>query len=476
MAHDLQFYVDGAWIDPITPKRLDVIDPSTEKRFATISIGAAVDVDCAVRAAREAFETFGWSDRQERIDLLRRIIEVYGRRHGDLALAVSREMGAPQKFAYDVQVGIGRAHLDKMVEVLEHYAFGVTKGSGYVVKEPIGVVGMITPWNWPLNQIICKVAPALAAGCTMVLKPSEIAPLSAVILAEILDEAGVPRGVFNLINGDGATVGAAIAGHPGIDMVSFTGSTRAGVQVAKAAADTVKRVCQELGGKSPNIVLRGAPLEMAVEKGVAGCFRNNGQSCNAPTRMLVPEELHDQAVAYAAVAAGKYCVGPADDPATTMGPVVSRAQYDKIQRLIESGIAAGASLAAGGPGRPNGLNRGYFVRPTVFGNVTPAMTIAREEIFGPVLCIMPYGSEDEAIAIANDTEYGLAAYVQCDDLARARKVARRLRAGNVHINYPAWDAGMPFGGFKRSGNGREYAEYGLEDYLEVKGILGWAGA
>lgn len=476
MAHELQFYINGAWMDPVTPGRLDVIDPSTEERFATISVGSAADVDLAVLAARKAFQTFGWSDRQERLDLLRRIMDVYDRRHGDLARAISREMGAPLKFAHDVQVGIGRAHLKKMAEVLENYTFGAGKGAGYVVKEPIGVVGMITPWNWPLNQILCKVAPALAAGCTMILKPSEIAPLSAIVLAEILDEAGVPAGVFNLVHGDGATVGAAMASHPGIDMISFTGSTRAGIQVAKAAADTVKRVCQELGGKSPNILLHGVPLETAVEKGVAGCYRNSGQSCNAPTRMLVPEELHEQAVAYAAAAAGRYRVGRADDPATMIGPVVSQTQFDKIQRLIGEGIAAGAVLAAGGPGRPEGLSPGYFVRPTVFGNVTPDMTIAREEIFGPVLCIMPYGSEDEAIDMANNTEYGLAAYVQSDNLSRAREVASRLRAGTVHINYPAWDSSMPFGGYKRSGNGREFAEYGLEDYLEIKGILGWNAA
>lgn len=476
MAHELQFYIDGAWMEPVIPNHLDVIDPSTEERFATISVGSTADVDLAVLAARKAFETFGWSNRQERLDLLRRIIDVYDRRHGDLARTLSREMGAPLKFAHDVQVGIGRAHLKKMAEVLESYAFGASKGSGYVVKEPIGVVGMITPWNWPLNQILCKVAPALAAGCTMVLKPSEIAPLNAIVLAEILDEAGVPPGVFNLVNGDGATVGGAMASHPGIDMISFTGSTRAGIQVAKSAADTVKRVCQELGGKSPNILLRDVSLETAVEKGVAGCYRNNGQSCNAPTRMLVPKELHEQAVAYAAAAAGRYRVGHADDPATMIGPVVSQMQFDKIQRLIEEGIAAGATLAAGGLGRPDGLGLGYFVRPTVFGNVTPDMTIAREEIFGPVLCIMPYSSEDEAIDIANNTEYGLAAYVQSDNLSRAREVASRLRAGTVHINYPAWDSSMPFGGYKRSGNGREFAEYGLEDYLEIKGILGWNAA
>nr|WP_321983117.1 aldehyde dehydrogenase family protein [uncultured Lichenicoccus sp.] len=476
MAHERQFYIDGAWVDPVVASVRDVVDPSTAERFATISAGSAADVDRAVSAARAAFETFAWSERRERLDLLRRIIDVYDRRRDDLAVAISREMGAPLQFARDVQVGIGRAHLRKMAEVLETYEFGVHKGSGYVVKEPVGVVGMITPWNWPMNQILCKVAPALAAGCAMVLKPSEIAPLNAIILAEILDEAGVPGGVFNLVNGDGPTVGAAMASHPGIDMVSFTGSTRAGIQVAKAAADTVKRVCQELGGKSPNILLHDAPLESAVEKGVAGCYRNNGQSCNAPTRMLVPRELHDQAVAYAAAAAGRYHVGGADEPATTLGPVVSQIQFDKIQRLIESGVAAGATLAAGGAGRPEGMGSGYFVRPTVFGDVTPDMAIAREEIFGPVLCIMPYRSEEEAIRIANDTDYGLAAYVQSGDLARARRVASRLRAGTVHINYPSWDAGMPFGGYKRSGNGREFAEYGLEDYLEVKGILGWSAA
>jgi aldehyde dehydrogenase (NAD+) len=476
MSHDLQFYIDGAWVDPVTTRRLDIIDPSTEDTCATISLGGVADLDRAVAGARRAFESFGRSERGARLELLRHIIAVYRKRRRDLATALSREMGAPLQFAHDAQVGIGLAHLEKMAGLLEDYPFETRRGSGLLVKEPIGVVGMITPWNWPLNQITCKVAPALAAGCTMVLKPSELAPLNAIIFAEILDEAGVPNGVFNLVNGDGATVGAAISSHPDIDMVSFTGSTRAGVQVAKAAADTVKRVCQELGGKSPNILLRGAPLETAVEKGVIACFRNSGQSCNAPTRMLVPEELHDEAVSHAAAVAARTRVGRADDPASGMGPVISQAQYDKIQRLIESGVAAGAELAAGGTGRPEGLNRGYFVRPTVFGRVTPDMEIAREEIFGPVLSIMPYQTEDEAIRIANDTEYGLAAYVQCDDLDRARAVARRLRAGTVHINYPPLDTGMPFGGFKRSGNGREFAEFGLEDYLELKGIPGWGTA
>jgi aldehyde dehydrogenase (NAD+) len=476
MSHDLQFYIDGAWVDPVTANRLDVIDPSTEEAFATISLGSASDLDRAVAAARTAFESFGWSERGERLELLRRVIAVYRERRHDLAAALSREMGAPLQFAHDAQAGIGLAHLEKMASILKDYPFETRRGTGLLVKEPVGVVGMITPWNWPLNQITCKVAPALAAGCTMVLKPSELAPLNAIIFAEILDEAGVPKGVFNLVNGDGASVGAAMSSHPDIDMVSFTGSTRAGVQVAKAAADTVKRVCQELGGKSPNILLRGTLLETAVEKGVAACFRNSGQSCNAPTRMLVPEELHDEAVSHAAAAAARYRVGAADDPAATMGPLISQAQYDKVQRLIQSGIEAGAELAAGGPGRPEGLNRGYFVRPTVFGRVTPDMAIAREEIFGPVLSIMPYGTEDDAVRIANDSEYGLAAYVQCDDIERARGVARRLRAGSVHINYPPLDSGMPFGGYKRSGNGREFAEFGLEEYLELKGIPGWGAA
>ncbi len=476
MAHEHKFYIDGAWMDPAGTGRLDVIDPSTEEPIASIATGTAADVDKAVKAARKAFELFGWSDPQDRVILFHRIIEVYKKRRRDLAAAVSHEMGAPLKFSNDVQVAIGLAHLQKMADLLETYAFRTRKGLGMVIKEPIGVVGMITPWNWPLNQITCKVAPALAAGCTMLLKPSEIAPLNAIIFAEIMDEAGVPNGVFNLINGDGPTVGAALSAHPGIDMVSFTGSARAGVQVAIAAAETVKRVTQELGGKSANILLRDAPLETAVRKGVAACFRNAGQSCNAPTRMLVPQDLHDQALLYAAAAAKEFHVGAADDAATTLGPVVSRTQYDKVQGYIESGIEAGAKLVAGGLGRPSGLNRGYFVQPTVFGAVTPDMTIAQEEIFGPVLSIMPYHTEDEAVAMANDTDYGLAAYVQSGDLEHARKIAGRLRAGNVHINYPAWDAGMPFGGYKRSGNGREYAEYGLEDYLEVKGVLGWEAA
>jgi aldehyde dehydrogenase (NAD+) len=476
MSHNMQFYIDGAWVDPVAPKSLDVIDPSNETRFARISLGAQADVDKAVAAAKRAFRSFGFTQPQERLGLLKRVVEVYKKRRKDLGEAISREMGAPAAFALQNQVGIGLSHLEKMVEVLSRFEWSHAKGTSVVVKEPVGVVGLITPWNWPLNQITCKVAPALAAGCTMVLKPSEIAPLDAIIFAEILDEAGVPKGVFNLVNGDGPTVGQALAAHPDVDMVSFTGSTRAGILVAKAAADTVKRVCQELGGKSANLLFPDADLQTAVSKGVAGCYGNSGQSCNAPTRMFVPRSRHDEAAAIAKAAAEQFVVGPADAPGTMLGPVVSQVQYDKIQGLIESGLAEGATLVTGGPGRPAGLNRGYYIRPTVFANVTNDMRIAREEIFGPVLSILPYDSVEQAMEQANDTSYGLAAYIQTPDLDKARDAARQMRAGNVHINYPAWDAGIPFGGYKQSGNGREYAEYGLEDFLETKGILGYAAA
>ncbi|TIX28204.1 MAG: aldehyde dehydrogenase family protein [Mesorhizobium sp.] len=459
MSHNLQFYIDGAWVDPVVPNTLDVIDPSNEDAFAQISLGSKADVDKAVAAAKRAFASFGFTSVEERLDILNRVIEIYKKRSKDLAFAVSREMGAPRQTALDSQVGVGQAHLEKMAEVLKTFQFRHVKGSSLIVKEPIGVVGLITPWNWPLNQITCKVGPALAAGCTMVLKPSEIAPLDAIIFAEIIDEAGVPKGVFNLVNGDGPNVGQALASHPDVDMMSFTGSTRAGILVAKAAADTVKRVHQELGGKSANILFPDA-------KGVAGCFGNSGQSCNAPTRMFVPRDRHDEAAGYAKKAAEKF----------TVGPVVSQIQFDKIQDLIQSGIDEGATLVAGGPGRPAELNRGYYVRPTVFANVTHDMRIAREEIFGPVLSIMPYDTVEQAVEQANDTVYGLASYIQAKDIEKARDVAARMRSGNVYINYPTWDAGLPFGGYKQSGNGREYAEYGLEDFLEIKGIAGYEAA
>ena len=476
MSHDLQFYIDGAWVDPITPNAIDVIDPSNEDAFARISMGSKADVDKAVAAAKRAFATFGFTSPAERLDLLNRIIEVYKKRSNDLALAVSREMGAPRGFALDSQVGIGLAHLSKIAEVLKTFEFSHTKGTSLIVKEPIGVVGLITPWNWPLNQITCKVGPALAAGCTMVLKPSEIAPLDAIIFAEILDEAGVPKGVFNLVNGDGPTVGQALSSHPDIDMMSFTGSTRAGIMVAKTAADTVKRVAQELGGKSANILFPDVDFATVVTEGINECFGNSGQSCNAPTRMFVPRERQDEAAAYAKAAAEKLVVGAADGDGVDLGPVVSQVQYDKIQGLIEAGIAEGATLVTGGPGRPAGLNRGYFVRPTVFADVTPDMRISREEIFGPVIAMLPYDSLEQAVAMANDTVYGLAAYIQAEDMEKARRVASQLRAGNVYINNPSWDASLPFGGYKQSGNGREYAEYGLEDFLEIKGIAGYQAA
>jgi aldehyde dehydrogenase (NAD+) len=473
MSHHKQFYIDGTWVAPVSAHDFDVIDPSNEEAFATISLGAKADVDRAVIAAKRAFQTFRFATRAERIELLEAVFAVYKKRARDLGLAVSREMGAPQQFALDAQVGMGAAQLKKMIAVLKTYPFESSKGSALIAKEPVGVIGMITPWNWPINQIACKVAPALGAGCTMVLKPSEIAPLDAIIFAEIMDEAGAPHGVFNLVNGDGPGVGQALASHPDVDMVSFTGSTRAGVLVAQAAADTVKRVQQELGGKSANILFPDVDFDQAVTKGVAGCYLNSGQSCNAPTRMFVPADRQAEAIAIAKRAAEASVVGPANAANTTMGPVSSQTQYDKIQALIESGIAQGAKLVTGGLGRPAGLERGYYVKPTVFADVRPGMRIAREEIFGPVLSILPYETPEQAIALAEDTRYGLATYIQTRDLERARQVARQVRTGNVYINYPAWDVGVAFGGYKQSGNGRECAEFGLEDYLEIKGILGY---
>ena len=475
MAHELQFYIDGAWVDPVVLRPLDVIDPATEEPFMQVAIGAQPDVDHAVAAARRAFETFSMTTREERLVLLRRILACYDARVDDLAAAISREMGAPIAFARDSQAWIGRAHLAQMIETLERYVFDTLSGGMLVTREPVGVVGLITPWNWPMNQIVCKVAPAIAAGCCCILKPSEIAPLSGTIFAEIMDAAEVPAGVFNLVHGDGPGVGEAIARHPGIDMVSFTGSTRAGIIVARLAADTVKRVHQELGGKSPNIILADADLKQAVMRGVRSCFSNSGQSCDAPTRMLVPRARHEEALAYAKEAAAGFVTGAPLDPATTLGPVVSAIQFEKIQRLIQAGIAEGATLIAGGTGRPDGLAHGYYVKPTIFGHVTSDMTIGREEIFGPVLSILSYDSDEDAIAMANDTPYGLAAYVQSGDIAHARAVARRLRAGNILINYPEWSTAAPFGGFKQSGNGREYGEFGLTDFLEIKGILGYGG-
>lgn len=473
MSHHQQFYINGAWVDPVKPATLDVINPATEEAYTRISMGSAADVDRAVAAARAAFPAFSATSQAERLALLKRILAIYNERAEDIARAVSDEMGAPMGWARDAQTWAGRVHLEATITALENFEFESTRGGTRIVQEAIGVAALITPWNWPLNQIVCKVAPAIAAGCTVVLKPSEIAPISGIVFSEIMHAAGTPAGVYNMVNGDGPSVGQVMSGHKDVDMVSFTGSTRAGILVAKTAADTVKRVAQELGGKSPNIILEDADLESAVRKGVEGCMSNTGQSCDAPTRMLVPRARHAEALAIAKQTAEAQKVGDPQAADTVLGPVISELQFNKIQGLIEVGIKEGATLVTGGTGRPEGLSRGYYVRPTVFGNVTPQMTIAREEIFGPVLAIMPYDSEEEAIAIANDTVYGLAAYVQSTDIAHARKVARQLRAGTVNINYPDWDTFAPFGGYKQSGNGREYADWGIHDFLEVKGIVGY---
>lgn len=473
MNNHLKFFIDGEWVDPVVPKTIEVIDPSTEETYTSISGGSAADVDKAVAAAKQAFETFSLTSKEERLALLKRILECYNERFEDIAQAVSQEMGAPLPFARDSQAGVGRAHMEATIAAFEEYTFSEKRGTTTVVKEPIGVCALITPWNWPLNQIVCKVAPAIAAGCTVVLKPSEIAPISGIIFAEVMAAAGTPKGVFNLVNGTGPDVGQVMAGHPDVDMVSFTGSTRAGIIVAKTAADTVKRVAQELGGKSANIILDDADFETAVAKGVEGCFGNSGQSCDAPTRMLVPAGRHNEVLAIAKKAAEAFKTGDPHAEGVDLGPVVSQIQYDKIQRLIESGISEGATLVTGGPGRPEGLNRGYYIRPTVFGHVTPGMTIAREEIFGPVLSIISYENDEDAVRIANDTVYGLAAYIQSTDIEHARAVAKRMRAGSVYLNYPDWDTFAPFGGYKQSGNGREYADWAIHDFLEIKGVVGW---
>ncbi|RWP49834.1 aldehyde dehydrogenase family protein [Mesorhizobium sp.] len=473
MSNHLNFFIDGKWVAPVVPATLDVIDPSTEEAYTKISVGSKADVDRAVAAAKAAFPAFSQTSKAERLKLLKRILEVYNERYEDIAQAVSQEMGAPITWAREAQAWAGRAHMESTIKALEDYEFSEKRGGTTVVKEPIGVCALITPWNWPLNQIVCKVAPAIAAGCTVVLKPSEIAPISGIIFSEVMEAAGTPKGVYNMVNGTGPDVGQVMAGHPDVDMVSFTGSTRAGIIVAKTAAETVKRVAQELGGKSANIVLPDADFEAAVRKGVNACFGNSGQSCDAPTRMLVPAARHDEALTIAKKAAEAHKVGDPRSEETKLGPVVSNIQFDKIQRLIEAGIAEGATLVTGGPGRPEHLNRGYYVRPTVFGHVTPGMTIEKEEIFGPVLSVISYDDDDDAVKIANDTVYGLAAYVQSGDIDHARKVAGRLRAGQVSINYPEWDTFAPFGGYKQSGNGREYADWAIHDFLEIKGIIGY---
>jgi len=471
-----QFYIDGKWVAPIQPHDFPVINPATEEQIATISLGSSADVDKSVAAAKRAFDSFSESTVEQRRELLQRIVTVYKAKSQDMAQAISSEMGAPLAFAKAAQVGAGLAHFLEVVRLLENFKFDGVRGATLFRKEPIGVCGLITPWNWPMNQIVAKVAPAIAAGCTMVLKPSELAPLSAYLFAQILDEAKVPAGVFNLVNGDGPTVGAALSTHPDIAMVSFTGSTRAGVAVATAAAPTVKRVTQELGGKSANIILDDANFAAAVKEGAASCFRNTGQSCNAPTRMLVPKSRMAEAAEAAKQAAAATNVGDPATETTNLGPLSGKAQFEKVERLIQKGIDEGAKLVAGGPGRPENLTKGYYAKPTVFADVRNDMTIAREEIFGPVLCIIPYENEDDAVRIANDTPYGLSGFVTSGDLEHARKVAKRIRSGNVHINGARPDFAGCFGGYKQSGNGREWGESGLEEFLELKTVFGYAPA
>ncbi len=472
----LKFYIDGEWVDPVEPHPYEVINPATEEVCGRISLGSAADVDKAVAAAKRAFPAYAQTTRDERIDLLQAILDEFAKRHDEVAEAIMDEMGAPWGLAKHAQAASGPQHIKATLRALKNFEFEERSRTTLIVKEPIGVCGLITPWNWPINQIACKVGPALAAGCTMVLKPSEIAPFDAIIFAEILHAAGVPAGVFNLVNGDGPGVGTALAKHPDIAMVSFTGSTRAGVSVAQNAAPSVKRVAQELGGKSANIILDDADFETAVKQGAKECFENTGQSCNAPTRMLVPKDRVADAAKLAAEVANSIPVGDPRAEGTKIGPLVSSTQWDKVQTLIQKGIDEGATLAAGGTGRPEGIDKGYFAKPTVFADVTNDMTIAREEIFGPVLSILPYENEEEAVRIANDTPYGLSGYVTSGNLERARRVAAQLQTGMVHINGAHLDSSAPFGGYKQSGNGREWGPHGIDEFLELKSIYGYEEA
>ncbi len=477
MLRKTDFFIDGKWVAPVEPKELEVINPADEQPFAVISLGSAADVNKAVAAARRAFDGWSRTSREERLAALERLLAAYEKRMGDMAKAISEEMGAPIKLAFESQAACGAGHIKAFIRTLKDYTFehalDARNPQERIVHEAIGVCGLITPWNWPMNQVTLKVVPAIAAGCTVVLKPSEVAPVSSIVFAEMMEEAGFPAGVFNMVNGDGPTVGEALSRHPGIDMMSFTGSTRAGIAVSKAASETIKRVALELGGKSPNIVFADSDLPDAIARGLAHCFENTGQSCNAPTRMLVERPVYDRAVNLAADYAATVKVGNPAEDGDHIGPLVSEVQFNKVQGLIEAGIKEGARVVAGGLGRPEGFNRGYYVRPTVFADVNNDMTIAREEIFGPVLAMIPFDNEDEAIAIANDTPYGLSGYVQTRDKTKAQRVARRIRAGMVQINGADRPYGSPFGGYKASGLGREGGKWGLEDFLEVKAISGW---
>lgn len=472
MAHEREFFIDGSWVAPQSDRHIPVINPATEQPIVSVAMGGKSDVDSAVAAARSAFPAYSRTSSAERLALFEAVLRCYQNRYDEIAHAISLEMGAPLSFSTAAQAAAGAGHLQTMCEILAKHPFEERQNQTQILYEPIGVCGLITPWNWPVNQIMCKVVPALAAGCTVVLKPSEIAPLSALLLAEVFEAAGTPKGVFNLVNGAGPDVGLAIATHPDIDMVSFTGSTRAGVAVAKAAADSVKRVAQELGGKSPYVILEGADLHAAVQACVMGCMMNSGQSCNAPTRLLAPQHLHDEIAELARECAESIVVGDPFDEGSVIGPLVSETHWRRVQDMVAVGITEGARLVTGGLGRPEGLARGYFVKPTVFAKAKNTMRIAREEIFGPVLTIIPYQTVDDAIEQANDTDYGLAAYVNAADVDVALGVARQLRAGTVHINDAPNDLAAPFGGYKQSGNGREWGRYGLDDFLEVKAIMG----
>jgi aldehyde dehydrogenase (NAD+) len=465
-----QFYINGQWVDPVQTNDLHVENPANEEMIATISLGAAADVEAAVASAKAAFTLYSQISVDERVALMEKLLQIYMSRVDEMAAAISMEMGAPISFATAAQADCGRGHIATAIEALKVFEFERQVLNTCIVKEPIGVCGFITPWNWPINQITCKVAPALATGCTMVLKPSEIAPISGHLFSEMVHQAGFPAGVYNMVNGDGPDVGAVISSHPDIDMVSFTGSTRAGILVAKAAAETVKRVTQELGGKSPNIIFEDADLEVAVRSGVTNMMGNTGQSCNAPSRMLVQASVYDRAVQIAKQAAENIKVGQPTEEGWHLGPLSSRVQFDKVQGLIKVGIEEGAELVAGGLGKPEGLETGYFVKPTVFAGANNQMMIAREEIFGPVLTMIPFETEEDAIAIANDTPYGLAAYLSTGDDERAKRVAGKLRAGMVSLNSASQNYTAPFGGYKQSGNGREWGEFGFDDFLELKGI------
>jgi aldehyde dehydrogenase (NAD+) len=466
-----KFYINGEWVAPLGGTTMGVENPANEEIVAQVALGSVADADRAIMAARAAFDGFTSWKAADRIALLEAILAEYNKRYEEFAVAMSTEMGAPMAWAREAQAWAGQVHIESTIKAAKEFHWEEMRGDTLLIREGIGVCALITPWNWPMNQIACKVAPAIAAGCTMLLKPSEIAPLSGVLFAEVCHAAGVPAGVFNMVNGTGPEVGARMSSHPEVDMVSFTGSTRAGTAVAAAAAPTVKRVAQELGGKSANIILPTADLAAAVSGGVEGCFGNTGQSCDAPTRMFVPMARMDEALAVAKDAAEKVVVGDPNDPAVTMGPLISKVHFDKVQGLIQKGIDEGATVVTGGVGRPAGLNRGWFARPTIFGHVTNDMTIAREEIFGPVLAVIGYETVDHAVEMANDTVYGLAAYVQ-GPTSEAIAVGRRMRAGQVSLNYPAWDTFAPFGGYKQSGNGREYADWGIHDFCEVKAIVG----